>query len=375
MGKPHKKLKVCQNTMELYTKIYEITEAFPYFAISLLSLLLMILTPSTLQAWARHNLITKYALESNESYKNSVTVVTEISSDNSINPEYTPIYTNPDFKNNKIDCNRFMNYDLDNGLYYGFEGKGLSEKTSIYEILVHFSDEPDWGMDKNINLSFAQKLMAGSQGYRHMYYPFWTFHLPYPFIAQGEAPERAQHFFDRAVEEYKRGNTYAAYRELARSIHYVMDMAQPFHTYQLPLRLIQFDSPFNGTVQAIKNYHFAYETFVANLLQMEDCASGGMLSKSIKDAEPLITNNSRDLALLIARRSNKIAKRLIPLAIEIFGKRFNSAEPQSLTESEFKELLNSNNKSMREFFDLTQQTLILASGGIKGLLDLFLRVS
>lgn len=335
-----------------------------------LSLFLMIFTPTFLHAWARHNLITKYVLKDNEDYRNSIISVTEISPDNSINPEYVSLYTNPDSQKNIVVCNKFVNYDLENGLYYGFEGKGVGEKTSIYEVLINFSDEPDWGMDKNLNLSFAQKFMAGSQGLRHMYYPFWTFHLPYPLIAQGEAPERAQHFFERAVAEYLMGNYYAAYRELARSIHYVMDMGQPFHTRQLYYKLIQIYSPFDGTVQAIKNYHFAYETFVANLLQMEDCAGKGSLMDAILSARPLRADRAEDLAVLVAINSSVIAKKLIPATLRVLGEKFNSSDGQFLSEDEFNKLVL-RNSNISELIEPTQGALALTSGAVKCLLFMF----
>lgn len=321
-----------------------------------------------LHAWARHNLITKHAI--NQDLKNQEIPVTEVSPDNTLSPDYIPLYVNPDPTANSMDCNKFINYDLDRGLYYGFDGKKPGEKTNVYEVLVNFSDEPDRDMDKNLELSFAQRFMAGSQGYRHMYYPFWTFHLPYPFISQGEAPYRAQHFFNRAIDEYRNGNIYASYRELARSIHYVMDMSQPFHTRQLYYRFIQFSSPFDGTIQAIKNYHFAYETFIANLLQMEDCEGGGKLIDKIRNAEPLSADSINNLAVLVAIRSNKMAGDLYRSVIKILGDRFNTAEPEFLTEGEFRNLVDGKS-DIKELIELSGEALTLASGAVKGVLLLF----
>lgn len=292
--------------------------------------------------------------------------------DDSINPEYNPIFINPDPEKNSVKCNEFVNYDLDNGSYYGFEGRSPGEKTTIYDVLVNFSDEPDWGMDRNLNLSFAQKFMAGSQGYRHMYYPFWTFHIPYPLIEQGDAPERAEHFFQRALLEYKKGNFYSAYRELARSMHYVMDMAQPFHTKQLYYKFVHFSSPFNGTVQTIKNYHFAYETFVANLLQMEECGKERQLINKIVSAEPLFAASVENLSVLIAVKSNAIARKLMPVVIKVFGDRYNTSLPKFMTKEEFISLINDRGK-IKELIDLTSRALSLTSSGEKGLIMMFQR--
>lgn len=331
----------------------------------------IVLFPLNLHAWARHNLITKYAIQNNESDINSVMVVTEISPDDSINPEYAPIYTNPDFKNNKVDCNKFINYDLDSGWYEGFEGKEPVAATTALEVLINFSDEPDWGMDKNLNLSFAQKFMAGSQGYRHMYYPAWSFHLPFIFIPQGEAPERAEHFFKRALMEYRKGNLYASYRELARSMHYIMDMGQPFHTFQLPVKLINKRSPFNGTVQAIKNYHFAYETFVANILQMEDCGNAEIFRDDIANAKSMPADSAGALAIKVAISSSKMAHNLIPLCMDVFGEWLNSEKRQALTGEEFEKIISKQTPEIDKLHVLTAEALKLTSEGARGLIMLF----
>jgi hypothetical protein len=336
---------------------------------TIFTLLILILPAPRLHAWARHNLITKYSID--ENLKKEEVTVTELSSDESLNPGYVPLYVNPDPARNSVDCTKFVNYDLERGLYYGFAGKGRGEKTNLYDVLVNFSDEPDWGMDKDLNLSFAQKFMAESQGFRHMYYPFWTFHLPYPFVSQGDAPKRAQHFFDRAVEEYRKGNIYNAYRELARSIHYVMDMAQPFHTKQLYYKLIQFSSPFEGTVQTIKNYHFAYETLVANVLQQEDCAGGGKLIENIISAEPVHAERADNLAVVVAIKSSAIAERLIPELLAVLDRRFNSSEPQFLKEEEFYSIIQKENPGLNE---ITAEALSLTSGAVKGMIQLFEKV-
>lgn len=334
----------------------------------LIGFILSIATREEGYGWARHNIIMSYSL--NQKLKEVEFYVTDIKPDDSINPEYILVFTNPDPERNKIVCEKFVLYDLDNGLYYGFKGKEIGRKTNAFEVLVDYSDEPDWGMDKNLELSFAQRFMAGSQGYRHMYYPFWTFHIPYPFLAQGEAPDRAQHFFERAIQEYRQGRHYSAYRELARSLHYVMDMAQPFHTYQLPLEMIQPASPFNGTIQAIKNYHFAYETLVANLLQKEECEESHILIKYIMDAEPIVADNARQLAIRVAIQSHERAKKIIPECLRTLGKQFNSQRPRSLTEEEYHSLLDNNIRS-REIFLLTRKSLELTSGAVRGLILLF----
>jgi len=91
-------------------------------------LFLLFLPVVNLRAWGRHNLIVKHALADYVAYEKSDILVTGMSEDRSLNPEYKVIYINPDSSSNKADCNKFVNYDLDRGLYYGFGGKRIGER-------------------------------------------------------------------------------------------------------------------------------------------------------------------------------------------------------------------------------------------------------
>ncbi len=153
------------------------------------------------------------------------------------------------------------------------------EKVSAAWILIHYTDEPDWGMDQNLNISPDQKFMGGtkgptSQAFRHLYWKKWsprapwrTFHIPPREM--GEALKRAQTFYDLAQTAFEVKEPYWAFRFLAWSLHYIQDLGQPFHSSQLLTpKFISWDSVLGferlikRTTQIISNYHFMYEDYV-----------------------------------------------------------------------------------------------------------------
>lgn len=158
------------------------------------------------------------------------------------------------------------------------EGK---RAVSAREVLAGYSGEPDWGMDKGLDAARDQKLMGGtdpkltsSQGFRHMSFLAGLF---------GQAPRRAQLFFDLGARAIEKGHSYWGFRFVAWGLHYLEDMGAPVHTSMLPtakyirlkgmLRVADANGVkrFNksvlkdvvvGSASINANYHFLYENFV-----------------------------------------------------------------------------------------------------------------
>jgi hypothetical protein len=160
-------------------------------------------------------------------------------------------------------------------------------------ILAAFVDEPDHGMDRDIpgpredfDPQDVAKWMGGtsgptSAGFRHMHFGGWqlwhpikTFQIPPGAI--GYAPDRAALMARKARELLQKGGVEAAwgYRVLAWSIHYLQDLAQPFHAVQIPhLNMVPwyailrwppgegFADLVSETTRTIANYHWAYEQY------------------------------------------------------------------------------------------------------------------
>ncbi len=140
------------------------------------------------------------------------------------------------------------------------------EELTAFQVIVDYAQEPDWDLDTGLELHALQILTGGSQGWRHQRYTMLG-----GLIALGIAPERAQHFYDLALEAYEQGDIYWAFRFLARSLHYLQDMGQPYHS--LPMPVIHFLSKHrlnltNATIVG-ENVHYNLEWYVEWRLAQE----------------------------------------------------------------------------------------------------------
>ncbi len=326
--------------------------------------------PSNVRAWVRHNLITKYAIREIswlDEY-NQITVTPYTYQDNSLNPDYKITYTNPDPAQVNPPAHKFVYYNLDTKKRPGYKGAAVGEITSARQILTDYSDEPDWDMDKRLSLSFAQRLMAGSHGYRHMYYPAWDWHLPYLFIAQGAAPDRARHFYDMAQKALAKDDMYWYFRFLARIIHYIEDMGQPYHSAQTGLRFITPLNPLAGTTQSTKNYHFTYESYVNYRLQQEDVQlSAPNYILAIKNAGYIKCNSVPKLLRDIVEKNNKRTSSVFKICVDFFGDKLRSKDEVKLDQNSVDDLKNSAN--VTRFDDMVYKSLQITSAGVRGFLD------
>lgn len=214
------------------------------------------------------------------------------------------------------------------------------------------SDDPDQGMDKNLPESAdpldERKFMGGptgptSQGFRHMYFAGWKWTNPIttfqvPFKAVGQAPQRTQIIASRAKELIQKGNLLWGSRLLGWSLHYIEDLAQPFHSVQLPSLAIApwsalwhwppqeaFSNLVRETTRTVSNYHWAYEGYV--LYQLEKARDSELISCLRADPEvlfkpiaPITSKNLPfELAHEVAMRSVEIAPKLGQALMGFFG--------------------------------------------------------
>ncbi|MBL7716779.1 MAG: hypothetical protein JNL01_15040 [Bdellovibrionales bacterium] len=161
-------------------------------------------------------------------------------------------------------------------------------------ILSQGSDDPDCGMDQDLPEKFdpknQRKMMGGvkgpnSQGFRHMYFggidikrPIKTFQIPTGAV--GEAPTRAQIMAEKAKSLIDKGDLTWGIRTLAWSLHYIEDLAQPYHSTQVPDfgmtalgKLFQwppskgFEEMVSETSRMISNYHYGFEAYTSIRMQ------------------------------------------------------------------------------------------------------------
>ncbi|MGZ3772259.1 MAG: hypothetical protein ACXVCY_00195 [Pseudobdellovibrionaceae bacterium] len=240
--------------------------------------------------WSDHHLITKEILKDSISAEQKV--------------PYTPL---SDFLRSAglIDENAFK-IQLKINKNYQFKNK-INEETarelSVLDILSIYSDEPDWGMDQELfsadqypELWKDEYAMMGgrsglsSQAFRHMYWrelywkhPLESFKLPLQKInsSAGEAPQRAEVFIHLAKLAFAKNLPYWGWRFTANSLHYIEDVSQPFHSSQVPSKILidmvllqcitsRECSNFVGRMtNIISYYHFAYEDTMSFLFKSD----------------------------------------------------------------------------------------------------------
>ena len=141
---------------------------------------------------------------------------------------------------------------------YHVPDKGM---VSSIEVLSLYSAEPDWGMDQNLNLSYLQKLMGGSQGYRHMKYVLFY------IIRSGIVSKQIIYFTNLAKIAFNRNDKYWGIRFFGRAIHYLEDLLTPVHSKPFPEYFI-FKNIFSPKKIYIKsfNYHMNFEKLIGYCL-------------------------------------------------------------------------------------------------------------
>lgn len=205
-------------------------------------------------------------------------------------------------------------------------------------------DEPDRGMDENLSVSPDQKYMGGtagpaSKGFRHMYFgglktddPIGTFQFPREAI--GDAPQRVELMAQKAKAMIRAGQVTWGFRVLAWAIHYLQDLAQPFHVTQVPHpRMVPWlaalawppsaawEALVSGATRNIANYHQAYEGYIANRIEAGEKGSlADCLHRPVELAKlPAKWSSPRELAKAVAEASVPIAKAVGHGALGLFG--------------------------------------------------------
>nr|WP_231556620.1 hypothetical protein [Thermotoga sp. 2812B] len=149
-------------------------------------------------------------------------------------------------------------------------------KVPVWQILTVYSSEPDWGMDQGLDLSPYQFLIGNSQGVRHMKYRI----LGLEFF---EADKSFYYFHDMAKEAFRKGDRYWGYRFLARALHYIEDLSQPYHNTPGEMGEI-FQALFDRSImKMLMNAHYVYDDYLAYLIYSGDEET----IKTIEEATPV----------------------------------------------------------------------------------------
>lgn len=217
--------------------------------------------------------------------------------------------------------------------HFEFVGAQPGETQTPLEILVTYAMEPDWGMDQELRVSWQQRFMGGytglsSQGYFHMYYPAVTLHLPFPVLSMGVAPRRSAQWLEFGRQAFARGDAYWGWRFTAWALHYLEDVAQPYHSTQTHRRFVRVKSPIQGTTNCTSNFHLLFERWLARRLDAEVAGGPDLgLRAAIKGSGAFALGTDQERAVVrVAKASHKGFGGLAGDCIAYFGDYYLSSE-------------------------------------------------
>jgi len=161
------------------------------------------------------------------------------------------------------------------------------DELSASEIIITFSDEPDWGMDQDLfdiesygfgDPPFGGKTGLSSQAPFHMAFMDDDLLLPkiLPRLRQSFMEDRIIEFCDLADLAFDKDFSYWGWRFTAWGMHYLQDITQPYHAHPFPpsvLRMISIliTNPSRGGLirgmgNFLRNRHILCEATVHFLL-------------------------------------------------------------------------------------------------------------
>lgn len=334
-------------------------------------LLCLFLSFELAHAWSGHSLITRLSLQTIESW-DAVT--------------FEPIesvlpHINVEKQKAAVSRAEFAEQLAIHGDKVNWDWKPVvtkSKVTTALDVLTDSVEEPDNGMDQNLNLVDYQEYMGGytglaSQGPRHMFYPKFdwfspiaTFHLPFRelFNQMGFAPDRAQLFFDLATQAKNTGHKFWAYRFLGWGLHYVQDLGQPYHANQFgsPMlfaifKVFQRSALITETKRRVSNFHISFEEYTDYLLRNDrDDRSTLASSFLVPNADPGLqeTLNRRpastsviDALVVLAKASGQLSPKVVWWQNKLIGKELFDAKTD-LSES----FTDTNGRPKIDFFSI-----------------------
>jgi len=303
----------------------------------LLILLALIFSSINIFSWNSHYFYTELAIKNNDWINSFPKIeVTSYTYENLDQDEY-----NPEFVIKYV------------------EG-GIGKKTKASDILLNYSDEPDWDLDTELDLNKIQALTGGSQGYRHMYFSVFG-----GLLRAGDAPKRANHFFDMSKIAFKKGDYYWGFRFAARAIHYLEDISQPYHTYPAPVNVL-FKKFFHvkKLTKLVTNAHYGYEDFNGYLFEHKKEEFYNLLP----EVRTVKMDDVKDSTIKLSKEARKDFTLSYRETMKLFPVLGNDRELLILEEQEI--IRAANSKESQKLIDLMKKDILLGLGYLNGFFDL-----
>jgi len=303
----------------------------------LLTLSVLILNSVSVFSWNSHFFYTELAIKNNDWINNFPEI------------EITP-YTYADIDHDEYNPKFVIKY---------VEGE-IGEKVKASDILINYSDEPDWDLDTDLDLNKIQALTGGSQGYRHMYFSVFG-----GLMKAGEAPKRANHFFEMSKIAFRKGDNYWGFRFAARAIHYLEDLSQPYHTYPAPLDVL-FKKFFNvkKLTVLVTNAHYGYEDFNGYLFEQKKEEFYNLLP----EVKTVKMDDVVDSAIKLSKEARKDFTLSYRETMKYFPVLDNDQELIILKGEEIIKIANSTDN--QELINLMKKDILLGLGYLNGFYNL-----
>ncbi len=264
----------------------------------LFSILLIVtaVTPKKAYAWGAHKALTYYSIKDIEwikGYEDVKITPYTYTENNGENPQYTIPYK---------------------------EGN-IGDITDPLTILIVYSQEPDWELDKNVDSPLFRGIRyvgLDSSHWRHGYWIIWE-----GFIELGGAIERISYYTNMSILAFRNKDPYWGFRFLARSIHYLEDITQPQHTSPVSGQMIvKYLFDINYLILIASNHHFTLEGYQGYSLE----TGYPPFVSAITMADPIEVKDLRNFAREAALKSKKEAPRLWELQSRLYGEGIDKPE-------------------------------------------------
>lgn len=230
------------------------------------------------------------------------------------------------------------------------------EAVAARDVLATASEEPDFGMDVGLftdnKTSFGAEYGFGAQPFGNPELDYGTqapFHMAFfhenfiiklaaPFSKVSHVEYRIRLYTALASHAFKTGHDYWGYRFAGWAMHYLQDMAVPYHARMTPgigtLRLIwanlfYSEEKRNGLLNILSNRHLVFEKY--QYYALIDLMAGGMFDSPLlaaladtshdDTAAPYTDRHARDI---VSRASHAVADDIDALMGKTFPKKYVS---------------------------------------------------